>query len=66
MQLELGRAGFQSQAVSLFRKMGAYEALWLRPGATFRSLAAGFAARPVSVPSDFAAAAEADASAAHV
>ena len=66
MQLESGRAGFEAQAVSPFREMGAYEALWSRPGTTFASLAARFAGRPGSVPSDFVAAAEADASAAYV
>lgn len=66
MQLESGRAGFEAQAVSPLREMGAYEALWSRPGTTFASLAARFARRPGSVPSDFVAAAEADASAAYV
>ena len=42
MQLDLGSGGLATGAVSPFREMGAYEALWLRPGTTFRSLAARF------------------------
>ena len=55
-----------SGAVSPFLEMGAYEALWLRPGTTFRSLAARFAARPGSLPTDFVPRAEAEACAAYV
>ena len=58
MHLESGRAGFAAQAVSPFREMGTYEALWSRPGTTFASLAARFAERPGSVPSDYVAAAD--------
>lgn len=39
--------------VSPRREMGAYEALWLEPGATFRTIAARFAADPAALPSDF-------------
>ena len=63
---EFGRSAFAARAVSPFREMGAYEALWLRPGATFRSLAARFAECPGSLPSDFVPRAEAEACAAYV
>ena len=53
-------------AVSPFRGMGAYEALWLRPRTTFRSPAARFAARPGSVPSHFLPVDEATVNAAYV
>ena len=66
MQLELGRTDFEARAVSPFREMGAYEALWSQPGTTFRSLAERFARRPGSVPSDFVPRAEAEACAAFV
>ena len=66
MQLEAGSGGLASGAVSPYLEMGAYEALWLRPGTTFRSLAARFAACPGSLPSDFVARAEAEACAAYV
>lgn len=44
MQLEAGSGG--GGAVSPFLEMGAYEALWLRPGTTFLSPPALFAGRP--------------------
>lgn len=34
-------------------EMGAYEALWLEPKASFKTIAAKFAADPAAVPSDF-------------
>ena len=34
-------------------EMGAYEALWDKPGTTFKTLSEKFAARPDAVPSDF-------------
>jgi hypothetical protein len=40
-------------AISPRREMGAYEALWLESGATFKSIAAKFAADPTALPSDF-------------
>ena len=46
-------AGFEARAVSPFREMGAYEALWSDPHTTFRSLSKRFAEHPGSVPSDF-------------
>ena len=44
MQLELGCGKLATGVASSFLEMGAYEALCLRPGATFRSRAARFAA----------------------
>ena len=49
MQLEPGSGGLAPGVVSPLLEMGAYEALWLRQGTTFRSLAARFAARPVAL-----------------
>ena len=66
MQLEPGSGQSALKAVSPFLEMGAYEALWLRQGTTFRSLAASFAARAGSLPSDFVPRAEAEACAAYV
>ncbi len=40
-------------AISPFREMGAYEALWSRPKTTFKSLAEEFARHPGSTPSSF-------------
>jgi len=42
------------------RELGAYEALWAREGASFKSLAELFRSQPGSVPSDFPSAPEAD------
>jgi DNA processing protein len=53
-------------SVSPRRELGAYEALWLEKGATFKTLADRFAADPSALPSDFVAAAVADARAAEV
>lgn len=39
--------------ISPLREMGAYEALWLEPGATFKTIADRFAADPGAMPSDF-------------
>ena len=52
--------------VSPRRELGAYEALWLEPGATFKTIADRFAADPTAVPSDFVSAAVADARASEV
>ena len=46
-------SGFEARAISPFREMGAYEALWADPRTTFRSLSERFAHHPGSVPSDF-------------
>jgi len=53
-------------AVSPKRELGAYEALWLEQGATFKTLAERFAADPGAVPSDFVSPAAADACASEV
>ena len=58
-QLPWQEASFETHAVSPFREMGAYEALWSRQGTTFTSLAKRFAERPGSLPSDFVAPEEA-------
>ncbi|MCY4509609.1 MAG: DNA-protecting protein DprA [Acidobacteria bacterium] len=59
-------ARFETRAVSPFREMGAYEALWSDPRTTFRSLSKRFAEHPGSVPSDFVPVADAEACAAFV
>jgi len=53
MALALGRTDFETRAVSPFREMGAYEALWLNPKTTFKSLSEQFARNPDCIPSDF-------------
>lgn len=45
--------GPASNPISPRLELGAYEALWLEQGATFRTLAAKFAADPSALPSDF-------------
>ena len=52
-QLGFDQSSFETRAVSPFREMGAYEALWCRRDATFASLAKRFAERPGSLPSEF-------------
>ena len=54
------------QAVSPFRELGAYEALWLEKGASFKSLADRFRADRLALPSDFVAPKTADAAASKV
>ena len=51
---------FQARAVVPARELGAYEALWAREGASFKTLAEMFRAQPHSVPSDFPSGAEAE------
>ena len=58
-ELALDDSDFESRAVSPFREMGAYEALWVQPSTTFKSLSERFARHPGSVPSDFVRRAEA-------
>lgn len=48
-----------ARAVSPLDELGAYEALWLREGTTFKSLARLFRARPGALPSDFVSTREA-------
>jgi DNA processing protein len=58
-QLSLKSDDFDSCAVSPLLELGAYEALWDEPKASFRSIAAKFAAAPGSRPSDFVSASKA-------
>lgn len=44
---------FETRAISPLRELGAYEALWDDPAASFKILSEKFAARPDAVPSDF-------------
>ena len=53
MELALDRSGFETLAISPFHEMGAYEALWIEPDTTFKSLSKRFAQHPGSIPSDF-------------
>ncbi len=59
MQLALESGDFASRAVSPLRELGAYEALWTEPKASFKTLSEKFAAQPGAVPSDFVSAAKA-------
>ncbi|MGO9685588.1 MAG: DNA-processing protein DprA [Beijerinckiaceae bacterium] len=54
------------EAISPRREMGAYEALWLEKGASFKTIAEKFAADPKALPSDFVPPARADECAAEV
>jgi DNA processing protein len=47
-------------AISPRHELGAYEALWLEKGATFKTIAEKFAADPAALPSDFVPPARAD------
>lgn len=51
--LQFGSSDLATRAVSPFRELGAYEALWDRESASFKSLAQQFAAAPGAIPSDF-------------
>jgi DNA processing protein len=51
---------FEARAISPVRELGAYEALWLREGATFKSIADFFRAQQGAVPSDFVGAPESE------
>ncbi len=52
-QLDFGSPDFAQRAISPFVELGAYEALWDRDLASFKSIAERFASLPGSVPSDF-------------
>jgi DNA processing protein len=52
-ELALEATDFETRAISPLRELGAYEALWEDPEASFKSLSEKFAARPGAVPSDF-------------
>jgi len=54
------------EAISPRREMGAYEALWLEKGASFKTIAEKFAADPKALPSDFVPPARSDECAAEV
>src|SRR5438552_10888193 len=43
----------EPKSVSPLREMGAYEALWMEPGASFKKLAEKFRNSPGALPSDF-------------
>jgi DNA processing protein len=58
--LALEREGPAIAPISPRRELGAYEALWLQKGATFKSLAERFAADPAALPSDFVPVADAE------
>jgi len=60
MRLALSDAGPALSPISPRRELGAYEALWLEKGATFKTLADRFASDPVALPSDFVSAQLAD------
>jgi DNA processing protein len=60
MRLAFADAGPALAPISPQREMGAYEALWLEHGATFKTLAERFAADPSALPSDFVSRALAD------
>lgn len=66
MRLALSDAGPAISPISPRRELGAYEALWLEKGATFKTLADRFANDPSALPSDFVAAQLADQCAADV
>ena len=52
-ELEFEEGNFQTRAVSPFREMGAYEALWSEERVSFKSLSDRFARHPDSLPSHF-------------
>lgn len=58
-QMSLESDDFDARAVSPLLELGAYEALWDEPKASFKSIAAKFAASPRSRPSDFVSASKA-------
>ena len=56
----LPKSGPAVTPISPRRELGAYEALWLQQGATFKTLADKFASDPDALPSDFVSRAAAD------
>jgi DNA processing protein len=52
-ELALEATDFEARAISPLRELGAYEALWEEPDASFKTISEKFAARPGAVPSDF-------------
>lgn len=65
-QLSLKEIEFGAKAISPMRELGAYEALWDEPGATFKRIAERFAQHLGAVPSDFVEPGKADCYAAEV
>ena len=63
MKLARTDEGAGLSPISPRMELGAYEALWLQQGATFKSLAEKFARDPTAMPSDFVSTAEARAAA---
>ena len=61
MQLALHSDGPALAPISPRRELGAYEALWLEQGATFKTLAEKFAKDPMALPSDMVPRAQAEA-----
>jgi DNA processing protein len=59
-ELALDNRDFESLAVSPFRELGAYEAMWDNPGASFKTLSEKFAAHRGALPSDFVTTAKAE------
>lgn len=57
--LALKFGDFKARAVSPFREMGAYEALWDEQGATFKTISEKFSSAPGALPSDFVSASKA-------
>lgn len=53
MQLELNADRDRRRAISPFRELGAYEALWQETKASFKLIAEKFAQLPGAIPSDF-------------
>ena len=58
-QLSLGATDLVSRAISPFMELGAYEAMWDRENASFKTIAETFAKVPDALPSDFVEAARA-------
>ena len=53
LQMNFEQTSFAVPAVSPYREMGAYEAMWCKKGTTFNTLARQFAEHPGSLPSSF-------------
>jgi DNA processing protein len=65
-ELALEATDFEARAISPLRELGAYEALWEDPEASFKTISEKFKARPGAVPSDFVSARRAEECAAFV
>lgn len=53
LELESNQEFFNRKPISPLIEMGAYEALWLEPGISFKNIAERFKQHPGSLPSDF-------------